>query len=191
MQPCRLAASELACRRGDRVLFGGLSLALGPGEALLLTGPNGAGKSSLLRMLAGLLRPFEGQIEREGQLALLDERVALEPDLPLVEALKFWARVDSAGPETVAHALATVGLDPQAEVPVGYLSTGQRKRAGLARVLVQRANIWLLDEPTNGLDTASVARVSELVAAHRAGGGIAVVASHLPVELPGAQRIAL
>lgn len=186
MQPCRLVARDLACRRGDRVLFVGLSLALDAGQALHVRGPNGIGKSSLLRLLAGLIPPHAGAVEREGRLALMDERLALDPLLPLEQALRFWRQLDGG-----AAALAPLGLDRLAEVPVRYLSTGQKKRAALARMLGQEAAIWLLDEPLNGLDTSAVALVERLVADHRARGGICVVASHQPFALADARTLDL
>lgn len=181
MKACRLTASELACRRGGRLLFAGLSLDLGPGDACQVTGPNGSGKSSLMRILAGLLHPFAGTVARTGEAALLDERPALDEHLPLARALAFWRRIDG-GPVAALDALGLADLD---EVPVRYLSTGQRKRAAIARLLGQRAPLWLLDEPLNGLDSAAAAGVERLVAGHCAAGGIAVVASHQPFALAG------
>ena len=183
----RLAATDLACRRGERVLFSGLSLALGPGEALHVSGANGIGKSSLIRVLAGLLRPFAGGVERDGAAGLLDEHHALDLSVPLGTALRFWHDLDHAD-----EAFDRVGLDRLMDVPVRYLSTGQKKRAALARLLGQRAAIWLLDEPLNGLDSSGVALVERLIAEHLSGGGLAVIASHQPlasgaVELPLAE----
>lgn len=172
----RLAATDLACRRGERLLFRGLSLALAPGEALHVTGANGIGKSSLIRILAGLLRPFAGQVERGGAIALVDERHALDPDIPLGTALAFWRALDCAD-----EALDRLGLSALCDVPVRYLSTGQKKRAALARLLAQRAPIWLLDEPLNGLDSGGVALVEGLIVEHLAGGGLAIIASHQPL----------
>lgn len=186
-----LRASELACRRGDRLLFAGLSLALEPGGALHLAGANGIGKSSLLRILAGLLRPFAGTVARGGAVALLDERTALDPHLPLAQALAFWGAVDDVAVERRREGLAAAALDDLSDVPVRLLSTGQRKRAALARVIAQGAPLWLLDEPLNGLDTASVAMVEGLVASHCAGGGICVIASHQPIAVPGLARLDL
>lgn len=172
----RLAATELACRRGERLLFRGLSLALGPGEACHVTGANGIGKSSLIRILAGLLRPFSGEVEKAGAVGLLDERHALDPQVELGTALAFWNALDGAD-----EALDRVGLKRLSDVPVRFLSTGQKKRAALARLRGQNAPIWLLDEPLNGLDSGGVELVEALIAEHLANGGLAVIASHQPL----------
>lgn len=187
MQECRIAAKDLACRRGDRLLFAGLSFALESGEALQLAGSNGIGKSSLIRILAGLLPAYSGMIEREGALGMVDERPALDPQLPLGKALAFWQQLDGAHDNQAAR-LGLAGLE---EVPVRYLSTGQKKRAALARLIGQAAPVWLLDEPLNGLDQHGVALVEEIVAEHCAEGGIAVVASHQPFKLGGMQQLVL
>lgn len=187
MQACRIRASELACRRGDRLLFAGLSFALEAGGALQLAGSNGIGKSSLIRILAGLLPAYSGTIEREGAFGLVDERPALDPHLPLGRALAFWQRLDGAHDNQAAR-LGLAGLE---EVPVRYLSTGQKKRAALARLIGQAAPVWLLDEPLNGLDSKGVALVEEIVAEHVREGGIAVVASHQPFKLTGMQQLAI
>jgi heme exporter protein A len=162
MQACRLSADAIACRRGDRILFRGVSLALGAGEALRVTGPN-------------------------GEAGLVDERPALDPHLPLDQALAFWERFDGHK----ADAVERLGLGPLGEVPVRFLSTGQKKRAALARLMAQDCPIWLLDEPLNGLDVDAVALVERIVAEHCAGGGLAVVASHQPMVLPGDRAIHL
>jgi heme exporter protein A len=186
MQACRLEASDLACRRGDRVLFSGLSLALGPGEALQVGGANGIGKSSLIRILAGLLRPFAGSVSRLGTIGLVDERPALDPQLPLGQALAFWQRLD--GTPEVPEGL---GLEPLLDVPVRYLSTGQKKRAAFARLLAQKVPVWLLDEPLNGLDREAVRIVEELSSKHCNAGGICLIASHQAFDIPGLRRIEL
>ena len=191
MQACRLAGHDLACRRGDRVLFRGLGFALAQGEALHLAGPNGVGKSSLIRILAGLLRPYAGTVEREGALALADERPALDGHLPLGRTLEFWRNFDRANHATLDQAVETLGLRNLLDVPVRYLSTGQRKRAALARTVLGGAPVWLLDEPLNGLDTATTAAVAGLVARHIEQGGIAVIASHQPFALGGLARLEL
>ena len=191
MQACLLAASDLSCRRGDRVLFRGLSFALASGEALQIAGSNGIGKSSLIRMLAGLLRPFSGTVSHTGEIGLVDERPALDPHQPLGKALEFWAAMDGVSPVEGDAIAARLGLSNLLDVPFRYLSTGQRKRAALARLIGQGASIWLLDEPLNGLDTAAVQLVETLVADHCRAGGIALVASHQPIAIPGARRIEL
>ncbi|WEK48049.1 MAG: heme ABC exporter ATP-binding protein CcmA [Candidatus Andeanibacterium colombiense] len=188
MQGAHLSADNLACRKGDRLLFARLSLALAPGDAVQITGANGIGKSSLLRILAGLARPYAGTVVRGGAAALLDERPALDEQRPLRGALAFWCRIDGCQPDT--HT-ALLGIDGLADVPVRYLSTGQRKRAALARLIDQKAPIWLLDEPLNGLDTDAVELVEELTRDHCANGGIAVIASHQPFRLDGMRQLAL
>lgn len=187
MQECRIAATDLACRRGDRVLFRGLGLELAPGDALQVTGANGTGKSSLIRILAGLLRPFAGTVDCRGEMGLLDERPALDPQLPLGRALGFWHRLDGPADSEIAR----LGLAALGEVPVRYLSTGQKKRAALARLLGQQAPIWLLDEPLNGLDRDAAALAAELAREHCAAGGICVIASHQPFALPGLRQLDL
>ena len=189
MQAACLIAKNLACQRGGRRLFSALSLRLVAGEAALVNGANGAGKTSLLRVLAGLLRAEQGCVEWAGTVGLLDDRLALDGAEPLQAALVFWARIDGVAPAALADNLARVGLAGLGDVPVRYLSTGQKKRAALARLLGQRAGHWLLDEPLNGLDVAGVALVEELVAERRAAGGVVVLASHQPMALPGAQVV--
>jgi heme exporter protein A len=186
-----LTFASVTCVRGGRELFAGLSFALEPGGAVLVTGPNGAGKSSLIRVAAVLLRAAAGEVACAVPRALLAEQAALDSELPLARALAFWARLDSRGKDVVSQALAALGLDALAEVPVRLLSTGQRRRAAIARVVASGAPIWLLDEPANGLDAAAVERLEAMIAAHRAGGGAVIVASHTPIDLPGARMIGL
>jgi len=179
MQGASIAIEDLACRRGDRVLFRGLSLRLDGGEALHVTGSNGIGKSSLLRIVAGLAPAFAGRVETSGMIGLVDERHALDHALPLGHALEFWRKLDHAAESE----LDRLGLTALLDVPVRYLSTGQKKRAALARLIGQRAPIWLLDEPLNGLDGDAAALTEALVADHCAAGGIALIASHQPFTL--------
>ena len=183
MSGAALRLDDVACLRGGRMLFRGITLTLAPGGSALLTGPNGVGKSSLLRICAGLLPVFAGTMTREGGVALADERLALDMELPLAKALDFWAKIDRAKDSAVDDALGAMALRPIADVPVRMLSTGQRKRAMLARVIASGAGIWLLDEPGNGLDSASLALLGGAVAAHLARGGIVVAASHQPLPL--------
>lgn len=191
MNGAALGFDAVACLRGGRLLFEGLGFALGPGAAGLVTGPNGVGKSSLLRLAAGLLKPVAGTIRREGRLSLADENAALDPRLPLAQALGFWARLDGGGAQDAMRGLDAMGLSHLAGVPVRMLSTGQRKRATLARVIASGAPVWLLDEPANGLDAESLERLEAVMAAHRRAGGIVLAASHQPLGLDDAQRIAL
>lgn len=183
-----LALDRVACLRGGRLLFEGLSLTLGAGDAALVTGANGAGKSSLLRLAGGLLPAAAGEVRRSGAAALADEGLALDPRLTLARALGFWARLDCGD---AAAAMEAMGLARLADVPVRMLSTGQRKRAVLARVVASGAPLWLLDEPANGLDGEGLERLAAAMAAHRAAGGAILAASHVPVGLHGAQMVRL
>lgn len=169
-----LKGEGLALVRGGRLLFEGLDIELKAGEALHVVGPNGSGKSSLIRLVAGLLKPNEGRLER-AETALADEGLALDRELPLGRALAFWK-----GPR-LTEAMSAFHLDILAHVPVRMLSTGQAKRARLARVMASEAKLWLLDEPLNGLDRTSVAQLDAAIATHRSAGGAVVVASHAPL----------
>ena len=166
-----LRGEGLALVRGGRLLFEDLDLSLGAGDALHVVGPNGCGKSSLIRLVAGLLRPAAGRIERV-ETALCDEGLALDRELPLARALAFWR-----GPR-LAEALGAFDLDRLAKVPVRLLSTGQAKRARLARVMASGVPLWLLDEPLNGLDRDGADRLTSAVEAHRSAGGAVLAASH-------------
>ena len=189
MQACHLTASNLACRRGDRLLFRGLGLTLRSGDALHVAGANGIGKTSLLRILAGLLRPFAGSTTQDGSVGLIDERTALDPQIALGKALEFWGDLDGCLNQPINCQL--MGIDELIDIPVRYLSTGQKKRAAFARLLNQGTNIWLLDEPLNGLDSEGRAKVDALFRLHCGGGGICVVASHTPIDLPSGRVLNL
>lgn len=186
-----LRFDDVMCLRGGRLLFEAVGFALAPGDAALVTGPNGAGKSSLLRLAAGLLEPAAGAVVRQGAVALSDEATALDPALPLARALGFWARLDGRSSRDVADALDRMGIGALADVPVRMLSTGQRKRATLARVVASGAPIWLLDEPGNGMDADALVLLAQAMAVHRAAGGIVVAATHQPVGLNDALRVVL
>lgn len=178
-----LRFDQVACIRGERLLFDRINFTLSTGQALWLRGPNGIGKSSLIRLAAGLLRPAAGHIHRHSRVALLDESLALDPERPLRPALDFWARLDGVDGPNVARAMEAMALAPLADVPIFMLSTGQRKRAAMARVIAGCAPLWLLDEPANGLDDGAMTRLVTAIAAHRANGGAVLLASH--------QRLAL
>jgi heme exporter protein A len=173
-----LKFENVALRRGARLLFEELNLAIGPGEALQVAGPNGSGKSSLIRLAAGLLQAERGQIERSA-LALADDALALDRELSLRRALKFWGG-------SIEDALDALGLMHLAEAPVRLLSSGQLKRATLARVAASGAPLWLLDEPLNALDSDGADRLATLIEGHLQSGGTVLAASHQP--LPGEWR---
>lgn len=165
-----LRFERVTVRRGGRILFQDLDLELRPGEALHVAGPNGSGKSSLIRLAAGLLQSDVGHVQRSA-LALADESIALDRELQLRRALSFWTRSPDDGMEAL-------GLRDLGHVPVRFLSSGQLKRATLARVVASGAPLWLLDEPLNALDTQSTARLSRSIASHLAAGGAVLAASH-------------
>lgn len=173
-----LKFSNVTLKRGIITLATNLNFELGPGEALHVAGPNGSGKSSLLRLAAGLLHAESGQVERSA-LALADEHLALDRELPLRRALTFWAT-------NIGPAMDVIGIGHLAEVPVRLLSSGQVKRASLARVAASGAPLWLLDEPLNALDSDGADRLSRVITSHLASGGAVVAASHQP--LPGEWR---
>ncbi len=191
---------DIACIRGDRAIFAGLSFSVPPGGALLLTGANGAGKSSLLRVIAGLLPAAEGEVLLEGTAARADpaghalrlryvsSQDALKPALTVAENLAFYAALWGG---EVTPALEALGLGALASLPGRVLSTGQRRRLALARLALAPTRLWLLDEPSLGLDAASVARLGTLMARHRAAGGAILAATHLPLPLPDAAELKL
>ena len=191
MSGAALTLTGLACRRGGRLLFEDLDLTLGPGEATLVTGANGAGKSSLLRIIAGLLPPTAGTVSAQGTVGWLGEAAALDAKLTLKNALGFWARIDGRDESAVATALDRMAIGALAEVPVRMLSTGQRRRAAIARVLASGADLWLLDEPGSGLDDAALAALGQTIAEHRAEGGIVVAATHQPLAIEPTITLAL
>ncbi len=193
LAPARFVGRGLECRRGERVVFRGVDFALEAGGALLLRGPNGSGKSSLLRLMAGLLRPAQGEVTWAGRsiaedperhrrrLAFLGHLDAVKPQLSPAEDLAFWC-----GRAAVDPALAALGITAFARLPARLLSAGQRRRLALARVVAQRVPLWLLDEPANGLDAEAEDLFARALAAHRAAGGMAVIALHGPGAPPDA-----
>ena len=198
-----LEAQDLVCVRGERTVFAGLSLALEAGEALVLSGPNGSGKSSLLRLLAGLLRPATGRIlwqrspiaddpqAHRGRLAYVGHQDPVKPVLSVRENLVFWTRLKGGAERAVSQALERFGLLALADVPGRMLSAGERRRLNLARLLSAPAPLWLLDEPTVGLDKGSVAALEAVLAAHRREGGLLLIATHLPLALAGSRELGL
>lgn len=202
----RLVGRDLACVRGGREVFTGVTFAVTAGEALAVTGPNGAGKTTLLRLIAGLLEAAQGQLElTEGaadttlaeQAHYLGHRDALKPALSVGENLEFWyaflggGDAPAASTTAVLSALDAVGLRSLIDLPAGYLSAGQRRRLSIARLVAAPRPIWLLDEPTAALDAASQGGLAGLMRTHLAGGGIIVAATHGPLGLPGAAELRL
>jgi heme exporter protein A len=185
-----LIARNLAVFRGERLVFKEIGFLLPEGGAVLLRGPNGAGKSSLLRAVAGLTPLAAGELLWDGENAL--------EDLPTHAARIAWlGHLDAVKPALTAAehvpaaALAAVGLAGYAALPAKFLSAGQKRRLALARIIASKAKLWLLDEPTNGLDTASIAQLTPLFAAHREAGGMILASTHTPLALPDAVVLAL
>ena len=182
---------NVAVIRGNRLVLRGLTVTARSGDIIWVRGANGCGKSTLLRLIAGLLHATAGSIKTEGRIALADENLALDANLTVAKALMFWADMDGASGDARSAALADMDLQALAQVPVRFLSTGQRKRASIARVLASKADIWLLDEPYNGLDSASCARLDQAITAHTATGGIVLVAAHQPPSINVAHSLIL
>lgn len=197
--PDRFTGNAITCFRGERFVFEGLDFAVESGEVLVLTGPNGSGKSSLIRIMADLLAAIDGQLSWNGEavseapedhharLHYVGYQDAIKPVMTVRENLSFWAAL--RGPlDRVTDALRTVGLDGIAEMPAQFLSSGQRRRLSLARIVASSAELWLLDEPTVGLDRNAVGILETLIDAHCASGGMAVLATHQPIAVKGAER---
>ena len=191
MPPPRLTVTDLAADRGGRAVFADVGFSLAPGDALIVEGPNGAGKSTLLRVLAGLLPPAAGCLDNPFTTAFAGHEVALKPGPALGDELAHWARLDGATAAAVGAAADAFALTPLLDLPAGILSSGQRRRAALARVAASGAELWLLDEPDAGLDTASRGLLAAAVAKHRAGGGLVVAVTHGDLGLADPQRLRL
>jgi len=195
----RLIAEDLGGERGGQTVFSGVGFALGEGGAMVVTGPNGSGKSTLLRVIAGLLPAASGRVVVEGggevfptvasAAHYLGHQNAMKPALTVMENLTFWRAFRGDGELGAEAALDAVRLGAIGHLPYGYLSTGQRRRAAIARLLVNRRPLWLLDEPTAGLDAESERLFSALLENHRAGGGMLIAATHLPLGLHGATEL--
>jgi heme exporter protein A len=193
----RLIAGDLSAERGGETVFSGVSFTLDAGELLVVTGPNGAGKTTLLRVIAGLLHASGGSVTLEGaqeggvgpNAHLLGVQNALKPALTLLENLNFWRKFSGSHAKTVEDALAAAGLPGLGDTPYAYLSTGQKRRAAIARLLVSHCPVWLLDEPTSGLDKSGEAMFAGLLRAHLNSGGLAVAATHLELGVTGAKEL--
>lgn len=190
-----LQVQNLTLWRGTTCLFERLSFRIPVGSALVLRGPNGAGKTTLLRVLCGLTRPQDGEILWEGQegvsrlrglVAYGGHQPALNADLTVTQNLVFYARL-AEGTGNWGNLVATLGLGRCSDLEVRHLSAGQKRRAGLARVLMSGMPLWLLDEPFTNLDTDGRRLVEQRIDAHLATGGIAVVAAHDAIHLAGAR----
>jgi heme exporter protein A len=196
---------ELTCIRGERVVFAGLGFTLDAGGALLLKGPNGSGKSSLLRLMAGLLRPASGALAWDGEaiwsdpdghcrrLHYVGHLDAVKPAFTVAENLAFWFGLQAGGSSAsaVEAALEAFAIAHLADLPGRYLSAGQKRRLNLARIVAAPAPLWLLDEPATGLDEDAVARLEEAIARHRAGGGMAAVSTHAGLDVETAEVVEL
>jgi heme exporter protein A len=186
-----ISLDNVAILRGNRLVLQRFSMHANAGDIIWIRGANGCGKSTLLRVIAGLLPVTAGQASIGGTIALADENCGLDVNQPLEKALSFWAGMDGANGESRNAALQAMDLIGLVDVPVRYLSSGQRRRAALSRVIASGAPIWLLDEPYNGLDSANMARLDTALLRHGAAGGIALVAAHQPPSINVAQSIAL
>lgn len=196
----RLLVEDLACIRGGRRLFHGLGFALGAGEAAVVTGPNGAGKSSLLRLIAGLLRPSAGRIALDGGDAdrtvggsahFVGHLDGVKGALSAFENLEFMRALLGGVDGTTEAALARLGLAPLASLPTRMFSAGQKRRLALARLLVAPRLLWLVDEPLSALDAEGQETFAALAAEHLAGGGLIVATTHAPLKFERTQEIRL
>ncbi len=201
----KLAIDSLSVARGERIVISDLTFAVDAGDALLLTGPNGAGKTTLMRAIAGFLAPRSGSIRLEGgdedreiaeQCHYVGHLNGLKGSLSVAENLAFWARyLGRGGPDDesarVERALERLDLLALASIPAAYLSAGQKRRVGLARLIAAYRPVWLLDEPTSSLDAASSAIVASLIEEHAAAGGIVLAATHLPMGVATARELRL
>ncbi len=198
-----LEGRDLACIRGERLVFAQVSFAIAAGDALILTGPNGAGKSTLLRLIAGYLKPADGQLLWNGR-AVGSGGEAVRQDLHYIghldgvktvltvrENLDLWARLRAAEASAVDSALERFGLLPLADFPARFLSAGQKRRLNLARLLASPARLWLLDEPAVGLDAHSCGVLAQVVNEHRAGGGLVIAATHMDLGFAGTHQVRL
>ncbi|MBO1024898.1 heme ABC exporter ATP-binding protein CcmA [Ochrobactrum sp. SD129] len=194
----RLGAENLAGERGGETIFAGLSFEVSSGEALIVTGPNGSGKSTLLRIICGLLAPEAGKVELLEDRAALPVRAAchylghqnaMKPALSVRENLLFWQKFNGSARFDIDEALEAVDLPGVEHLPFGYLSTGQKRRVSIAKLLISHRPLWIVDEPTAGLDKASESRFAELMRDHMRDGGMVIAATHIPLGLEGVRTL--
>ena len=197
----RLIVENLSGERSGEAVFAGIGFSLEDGAALVVTGPNGSGKSTLLRVIVGLLPHTVGRITVEGggeefstvasSCHYLGHHNAMKSTLTISENLAFWREFCGDGILGISDALEAVGLSGLEHLPFGYLSTGQKRRASIAKLLISHRPVWLLDEPTAGLDKTSERQFAELMKAHCVTGGIIISATHLPLGLSGMKTVEL
>lgn len=194
----QLVAENLAGERGGETIFCDLSFSLESGQALVVTGPNGSGKSTLLRIICGLLPAEAGSITLSDQGESLPVRAAchylghqnaMKPALSVRENLGFWQKFHGDDTCDIAEALEAVDLPGVEYLPFGYLSTGQKRRVSIAKLLISHRPLWIVDEPTAGLDKASEARFAQLMHAHMREGGMVIAATHIPLGLDGVKTL--
>lgn len=196
----RLIAENLAAERSGEIIVSDITFELSQGDGLIITGPNGSGKSTLLRVVAGLLPPAAGAIRLEGADKAADvadashylgHKNAMKSALSVRENLTFWQEFAGEAHLNADEALEMVGLEATADLPFGYLSTGQRRRISICKLLISYRPVWLLDEPTAGLDADSELGFADLMRAHMEDGGIVIAATHLPLGLDNCQQLKL